>query len=101
MTMAERLRRALEAGLAPARLEVIDESALHAGHAGARPGGDTHYRITVVSDRFAGMSRLRRHRMVHALLDDAFATGLHALAITTRTPSEANRAATSSGCRSS
>ncbi|MEQ8666079.1 MAG: BolA family protein [Rhodospirillales bacterium] len=88
MGMEQQIRSALEAGLAPSRLEIIDESALHAGHAGARPGGETHYRITVVSDRFEGVGRVQRQQMVYGLLDDAFAAGLHALAMTTKAPSE-------------
>lgn len=90
MTMEQRIRNAIEAGLAPQRFEIVDESSLHAGHAGARPGGETHYRITVVSDKFEGVGRVQRQQMVYGLLDDAFAQGLHALAMTTRTPSEAD-----------
>lgn len=90
MTMQDTIRDALEAGLAPQALEIIDESSLHAGHAGARPGGETHYRITVVSDKFEGVGRVQRQQMVYGLLDDAFAAGLHALAMTTKTPAEVN-----------
>jgi len=90
MTMQDKIRDALEAGLAPQALEIIDESSLHAGHAGARPGGETHYRITVVSDKFEGVGRVQRQQMVYGLLDDAFAAGLHALAMTTKTPAEVN-----------
>jgi len=90
-TMEERIRQAIRSGLAPVHFEIVDESSLHAGHAGARPGGETHYRITVISEKFEGVSRVRRQQMVYALLDDAFAAGLHALAMTTRTPSEAGQ----------
>lgn len=88
MTMEERIRTAIEQGLAPDSLEIVDESSLHAGHAGSRPGGETHYRISVVSDRFEGVGRVQRQQMVYGLLDDAFAAGLHALAMTTKAPSE-------------
>lgn len=79
----------LQAELAPARLDVIDESHLHAGHSGARPGGETHYRLDIVAAAFEGKSRVERHRLVNGLLDPAFARGLHALAMRTRTPAEA------------
>ena len=88
MTMEERIRTALEIGLTPVSLDIIDESALHAGHAGARPGGETHYRIVVVSERFEGVGRVQRQQMVYGLLGEAFDAGLHALAMTTKAPSE-------------
>ncbi|GJE74853.1 MULTISPECIES: BolA family protein [Methylorubrum] len=75
--------------LAPTALEVIDESHLHAGHSGSRPEGETHFRLDVVSPAFEGKSRIERHRMVNALLDQAFQRGLHALAVRARTPAEA------------
>ncbi|SFK38985.1 BolA protein [Methylorubrum salsuginis] len=91
--MAETLRDwiagRLSAELAPQALEVIDESHLHAGHAGARPEGETHFRLDVVSAAFDGKSRVERHRMVNTLLDEAFKRGLHALAVRARTPAEA------------
>lgn len=91
--MAETLRDWIEmrlrAELAPTQLDVIDESHLHAGHSGARPGGETHYRLDIVSAAFDGKSRVERHRLVNGLLDTAFARGLHALALRARTPAEA------------
>lgn len=91
--MAETLRdwisERLTSELAPVALEVIDESHLHAGHAGARPEGETHFRLDVVSASFEGKSRVQRHRIVNQALDDAFKRGLHALAIRARSPSEA------------
>lgn len=91
--MAETLRDWIEmrlrSELAPAHLDVIDESHLHAGHSGARPGGETHYRLDIVSAAFEGKSRVERHRLVNGLLDHAFARGLHALAMRARTPAEA------------
>ncbi|MFD0938941.1 BolA family protein [Methylobacterium trifolii] len=88
-TLRDWIQATLEGGLAPTRLEVIDESHLHAGHSGARPGGETHYRLEVVSAAFEGKSRVERHRIVNGLLDDAFKRGLHALAVRARTPAEA------------
>jgi stress-induced morphogen len=67
---------------------VVDESARHAGHAGARPGGETHYAVLLVSEAFRGMSRVARSRAVHAALAAEFGTGMHALSLTLRTPQE-------------
>ncbi len=91
-TRADRIRAALEAAFAPAQVLVQDDSAKHAGHAGARPGGETHYSVAVVSPAFAGQSRVARSRAVHAVLDAEFAGGLHALALRLLTPEEAARA---------
>jgi BolA protein len=85
---ADRLQAAIAARLAPARIEVVDESHLHAGHSGAAPGGETHYSVLVVSPVFQGLNRVARHRLVNAAAADEFATGLHALALTLRTPDE-------------
>ena len=85
---AERMRALLSSALAPALLEVRDDSSLHAGHAGAAPGGETHYSVLVVSDRFDSQGRVARHRLVNAALAPEFAGGLHALALTLRTPGE-------------
>ncbi len=86
---AERIRAALEAAFAPAEVDVTDDSARHAGHAGARPGGQTHYSVAVVSPAFAGQTRVARSRAVHDALAAEFADGLHALALRLRTPEEA------------
>ena len=88
MTMQERIVARLAEALDPATLDVVDESDLHAGHAGAREGGGTHYRVRVVSARFEGRSRVERHRLVHDLLKPEFADGLHALALTAKAPDE-------------
>ena len=88
MTMKDSMTRKLETELAPATLEVIDESHLHAGHAGWRESGETHFRIHVVADAFAGKSRLERHRMVNAILAEELKAGVHALAIAARAPGE-------------
>lgn len=89
LTRADRIRAALEAAFAPAEVAVTDDSARHAGHAGARPGGETHYSVTVVSPAFAGQSRVARSRAAHAALAAEFAGGLHALALRLLTPGEA------------
>jgi BolA family transcriptional regulator, general stress-responsive regulator len=88
MTMADTIRTKLEAALAPARLEVIDESHKHAGHAGAQPGGESHFHVTVVSSAFAGLNRVARHRLVNATLATELANSVHALALDTRLPEE-------------
>ena len=84
-----RLEAALTQAFSPTLLRVEDDSARHAGHAGARPGGETHYRVLLVSDAFRGMPRLARSRAVHATLAAELASGLHALSLTLRTPEEA------------
>ncbi|WP_376800404.1 BolA family protein [Candidatus Raskinella chloraquaticus] len=88
MTRAERLHDILTGGFQPAFLEIIDESALHAGHAGAGSGGETHYRVTLVTPVFGGLSRVERHRRVNAALAGEFAQGLHALALSLKAPGE-------------
>ncbi|BDG70912.1 BolA family protein [Roseomonas fluvialis] len=88
---AQRIRSILEAAFASAQVTVQDDSASHAGHAGARPGGQTHYSVTIVSAAFAGQSRVARSRTVHDLLAAEFDTGLHALALRLLTPEEAAR----------
>ncbi len=74
--------------LSPTRVAVVDDSAKHAGHAGAAAGGQTHYSVLVVSDRFTGLSRVARHRLVTGALAAEFEGGLHALSLTLRTPEE-------------
>ncbi|MGX5736046.1 BolA family protein [Bosea thiooxidans] len=85
-SIAERITRKLTEAFAPQRLEVIDESHQHHGHSGWREGGETHFRVDIVSDAFAGKSRLERHRMVNAALAEELAERVHALAITARAP---------------
>jgi BolA family transcriptional regulator, general stress-responsive regulator len=82
------LRAALEAALAPAALEIIDDSARHAGHAGARGGG--HFRVTLVAEAFRGRSPLERHRLVYAAVAPLLQDAVHALNISARTPDEAH-----------
>ncbi|MBR0655884.1 BolA family protein [Plastoroseomonas arctica] len=87
----DRIERALNLAFPGAVVSVADDSASHAGHAGAAPGGQTHYSVTIVAEAFAGQGRLARSRAVHALLGEEFSAGLHALALTLRTPAEAAR----------
>ena len=88
MIMQERIVARLKEALDPISLDVVDESDRHAGHAGARPGGGTHYRVLVVSARFERRSRVERHRLVYDLLTAEFADGLHALALVAKAPGE-------------
>ena len=88
MTRKDRIAAALAATLHPTRLEIIDESDRHAGHSGARPGGETHYRLDIVSEAFIGKNRVARHRLINAALAAEFASGLHALAIAAAAPGE-------------
>ena len=89
MRMADRIAAKLTAELHPERLEVVDESAQHAGHAGARPGGETHFRVTVVAAAFDGLSRLERQRRIYAVLAEEMRERIHALSLSASTPAEA------------
>lgn len=89
MQVRAAIERKLTAALAPSRLEVFDDSGRHVGHAGHRPGGETHFRIEIVSAAFTGKSRVERHRMVNALLAEELAGSVHALQLATRAPGEA------------
>ncbi|MDQ0467946.1 BolA family protein [Labrys wisconsinensis] len=88
MSMRSLIEARLTAALQPERLLVFDESAAHAGHAGYRPGGESHFRVRVVSAAFGGRSRVERHRLVNEALREAFAAGVHALAIEAAAPGE-------------
>lgn len=90
-TVENTIRTKLERAFSPIILEIEDESALHAGHAGAAPGGQTHFRVKIVSEAFRGQTRVARQRQVYGLLEDEFASGVHALALQTLTPEEAER----------
>jgi BolA family transcriptional regulator, general stress-responsive regulator len=80
------LRMAIERALAPRSLEIVDDSARHAGHAGARAGG--HFRVTLVAEAFRGRSPLERHRLVYDAVAPLMQDGVHALNIVARTPDE-------------
>ena len=91
MTVKSVIENKLAEGLKPRRLSIVDESHKHAGHAGHRPGGETHFRVYVVSESFRGKSRLERHRMVNETLAGELQGGVHALAIHANAPGEASR----------
>ena len=88
MHRRDRITEKLTEAFAPARLDVADESHQHEGHAGARPGGETHFRVTIVAEAFRGRSRLDRHRMVNAALAEELKSGVHALAIHASAPGD-------------
>ncbi len=88
MQTADVIARKLTEAFAPQSLKVEDESRRHEGHAGWRPGGQTHYRIYIVSEAFKGKTRLQRHRMVNSALASELAGGIHALAIHAAAPRE-------------
>lgn len=84
-----RIEEKLTNALAPVALKVVDESHQHAGHGGHRANGESHFRVDIVSAAFAGKGRVERHRLVNSLLAAELAGGVHALAISARTPEEA------------
>jgi BolA family transcriptional regulator, general stress-responsive regulator len=88
MSVTETIRDKLTSSLRPTRLEIVDESARHAGHAGAHPAGETHFAVTVVATAFAGLNRVARQRLVYEVLAGELASRVHALSLTTRTPDE-------------
>ena len=88
MSVADTIRAKLTERFTPIRLEISDESHRHAGHEGARPEGETHFSITIVSAAFTGESRVARQRLVYQTLADELATRVHALSLTTLAPNE-------------
>jgi BolA family transcriptional regulator, general stress-responsive regulator len=86
MNVKETMIAKLTAAFAPESLEVEDESHKHAGHSGARPGGQTHFRVSMTSAAFVGTSRIERHRLVNAVLADELNDRVHALALTLNVP---------------
>jgi BolA protein len=90
MRTADLITMKLTEAFAPQSLKVVDESHQHEGHAGSRPGGQTHYRVYIVSPAFKGKTRLERHRMINGILSDELAGGVHALAIHAAAPGEAS-----------
>jgi BolA protein len=89
MRVAQIIEAKLTAALHPTSLTVTDESARHAGHAGARAGGESHFQLEIVSAEFAGKSRVARQRLVYQLLAEELRGPIHALSLVTRTPDEA------------
>jgi BolA protein len=87
VSVADEIRRRLGA-LAPLRVELVDESAKHAGHAGAAPGGNTHWNLTIVSAAFTGKPTVARHRMVYQALGELMQNPIHALALRAHAPGE-------------
>ena len=88
MRVADRIRRKLEAAFAPTRLTVVDDSARHAGHAGAHPEGETHFNVEIVSAAFIGLGRVERQRRVYAILAEELAGPVHALSLAALSPEE-------------
>jgi stress-induced morphogen len=92
--VADSMRRKLIAELAPLKLEVVDESWKHAGHAGYRGkanySGETHFLLVVVSARFEGLSSIKRHRLVYSIIDEEMGSPVHAVSLITKTPAEAS-----------
>jgi BolA family transcriptional regulator, general stress-responsive regulator len=88
MNVAESVRSKLEAAFAPAALEIVDESHLHAGHGGHRPGVSTHFRVAIVARAFAGKPRVERQRLIYAALGDLMGNPIHALALSVKAPGE-------------
>jgi BolA protein len=86
--VAERIRRKLVEAFEPERIEVEDDSARHAGHAGAREGGESHFNVTLVSAAFAGQTRVERQRRVYAILAEDLAGPVHALSLKALAPGE-------------
>lgn len=86
--MQERIKEKLAHGLQPLRLDIVNDSARHAGHAGDDGSGESHFRVTVVSPLFAGSGRVARQRMVYDLLAEELKGGIHALSICAMTPEE-------------
>jgi len=88
MATRDLITEKLTQAFAPQRLDVVDESHLHAGHAGSRPGGETHFRIHIVAEAFQGKSRIARHRLINDTLAAELAGSVHALAIHAAAPGE-------------
>lgn len=88
MNVAQKIAEKLTAALEPDDLSVIDESHLHAGHAGARPQGESHFRVEIVAGCFTGQSRVARQRLVYGLLKEEMASDIHALVLVTKSPDE-------------
>lgn len=93
VTVAEQIRQVLVNELNPVEIQVVDQSHLHEGHAGARPGGETHFLVEVVASCFEGKGRIERHRMINEPLADLLATRIHALSLKAFSPAERETAA--------
>ena len=93
MRIADIIEKKLTDGLTPMQLELTDESHLHAGHAGARPEGESHFRLFVVSGQFVNRGKIERQRMIYTILGDLMTSDIHALSIQALTPEEAEKRA--------
>ncbi|HVI52962.1 MAG TPA: BolA family protein [Candidatus Sulfotelmatobacter sp.] len=89
MTVRDTMERKLTEGLSPSHLEIIDDSHRHAGHAGSRPDGESHFTVQIVSAAFEGKGRVARQQMVYGILAEELRERVHALSLTTLTPGEA------------
>jgi len=89
MSTKDAITNKLREAFSPESLEIVDESHLHEGHAGHRPGGETHFRVYIVSGAFKGKSRIERHRMINVALSAELAGSVHALAIQAQAPGDA------------
>ena len=90
MQVKTRIAEKLSAAFTPQSLNVEDESHRHEGHSGHRPGGESHFRVHIVSEAFRGKSRIERHRMINQILSTELAGGVHALAIHASAPGESS-----------
>jgi len=88
MSIYQIITQKVQKALNPSEIEVIDESHLHAGHSGAREGGESHFAISVTSEQFSGLSRLQRHKLIYTILDFEMKSGIHALRISAKAPEE-------------
>jgi BolA protein len=88
MGTADHIAKKLTEALTPQSVNVVDESHKHEGHAGHRPGGQTHFRVYIVAQAFKGKTRIERHRMINGILSDDLSAGVHALAIHAAAPGE-------------
>jgi len=95
--VSDLIRDKLEAAFTPDLLEIVDDSARHAGHAGARPGGETHFNVVIVTPAFAGLSMVQRQRLIYALLAEELEGRVHALSVRALAPGEAGAEAPRSG----
>lgn len=90
-TILDSIRTKLTAAFNPSRLEVVDDSARHAGHAGAREGGESHFNVLIESDAFVGLNKVARQRQVYGVLSDLLAGPVHALSLKALAPGESER----------
>ena len=88
MNTEESIRRLIEEKLSPSHLEVKNQSHLHEGHTGHDGSGESHFQLTVVSQKFSGLSKIERHRMIYAILDSLFKDRIHALSLCAQTKEE-------------